>query len=104
MHRLVATLAFTLLVAPVWALAQDAPTPDPDLQLKREHKRIIVQPRPSPEVLQRDADRAVDELAAQRRLEKTLRDSNPSSSRRPDLGEPVQGGIQTRELNKALPR
>ena len=103
MHRLVASLAFTVLFVPPGALAQDAPTPDPDLQLKREHKRIIVQPRPSPEVLQRDADRAVDELAAQRRLQETLRDGNPSS-RRPDLGEPVQGGIQTRELNRALPR
>jgi hypothetical protein len=55
-------------------------------------------------VLQRDADQAVDEFAARRRLDETLRDSNPSLPRRPDLGEPVRGGIQTREINKALTR
>jgi hypothetical protein len=104
MHRLVTILALTLVLAPLRVLAQGTPTPDPDLQQTRQQKRIIVQPRPAPEVLQRDADRAVDELAAQRRLEETLRDSNPSLPRRPDLTEPVSGGIQTREINKALPR
>ena len=104
MHRLVTFLALTLAFAPLRVLAQDTPTPDPDLQQKRQQRRIIVQPRPSPEVLQRDADQAVDEFAARRRLDETLRDSNPSLPRRPDLGEPVRGGIQTREINKALTR
>lgn len=104
MHRLVTILALTLVLAPLRVLAQSPPTPDPDLQQKRQHRRIIVQPRPSPEVLQRDADQAVDEFAAQRRRDETLRDNNPSLPRRPDLTEPVQGGIQTREINKALTR
>jgi len=97
-------LAMALVLVPLPALAQSAPGADPDLQQKMRQKRIIVQPRPSPEAVQRDADRAVDELSAERRLDDTLRDVDPSSSRRPDLSEPAHGGIQTRELNKALRR
>lgn len=97
-------LVMALVLLPVPVLAQSALTTDSDLQQKIRQKKIIVQPRPAPDVVQRDADRAIDELAAERRLDGTLRDVNPSVPRRPDLSEATQGGIQTRELNKALRR
>jgi hypothetical protein len=102
MRGLVLAIALVLLPLPV--LAQSALSTDSDLQQQIRQKRIIVQPRPSPDVIQRDADQAIDELAAERRVDGTLRDINRPMPRRPDLTEPVQGGIQTRELNKALRR
>lgn len=97
-------LVMALVLVPLPALAQSALPTDPDMQQKIRQKRIIVQPRPAPDVVQRDAERAIDELAAERRLDGILRDVNPSVQRRPDLSEATQGGIQTRELNKALRR
>ena len=96
--------AIALALVPLPALAQSALSADPDLQQQIRQRKIIVQPRPSPDVIQRDADQAIDELAAKRRLDDTVRDLNRPMPRRPDLTEPVDGAIQTRELNKALPR
>jgi hypothetical protein len=104
MRRVIVAVAVMLALAPVAARGQDASGPDPDLQQRRQQRRIIVQPRPSPEVLQRDVERAAADLATERRLDDAVRDTTPSVPRRPDLTEPVQGGIQTRDLNKALRR
>ncbi len=104
MRSLMLGLAVMLALAPVTVRAQDASTSDTDLQQRRQQRRIIVQPRPSPDLVQRDVDRAVEDLAAERRIDDAVRDAKSPVSQRPDLSEPVRGGIQTRELNKALRR
>ena len=103
MTRLI--LAIALMLLPAAACAQSAPPPsDADLQQRIRQKTIIVQPRPSPEAATRDANEAVDELAARQRRDATLPELNPPMPRRPDLNENVTGGIQTRNLNSIRPR
>ena len=94
-------LAIVLVLVPWSALGQSAPTSgDTDLQQRMRQRKIIVQPKPSPEAIARDADQAVDELAARQRQEQTLRELNRPGSPRPDLDQNVTGGIQTRNLNR----
>ena len=103
MTRLMLAIAFMLLPLP--ALAQSAlPSSDADLQQRIRQQRTIVQPKPSPETVTRDANEAVDELAARQRRDETLRELNQPMPRRPDLNENVTGGIQTRNLNSVRPR
>jgi hypothetical protein len=104
MRSVVVGLVLVLALVPVTVRGQDASTADTDLQQRRQQRRIVVQPRPSPDVVQRDVDRAVEDLAAERRRDDAVRDATSPASPRPDLSEPARGGIQTRELNKALRR
>ena len=99
-----AIVALVLLLSPLPALAQNALTVDQNqnLQQKLKEEKIVVQPRPDAETVQRDANQAIDQLAAEQRRDATLRDLNRPMPQRPDLTEPVYGGIQTRNLNKAL--
>ena len=95
-------LALTLLPLP--ALAQGGlSSSSTDLEQRIRQKKTVVQPRPAPDTLTRDANRAVDELAAGQRLDQTLRELNRPSPRRPDLDATVSGAIQTRSLQRALP-
>jgi hypothetical protein len=102
MRRLILVIALMLLPVPV--LAQSAPSSDGDLQQRIRQKKIIVQPKPSPETATREANEAVDELGARARRDETLRDLNRPMPPRPDLNENVTGGIQTRNLNSIRPR
>ncbi len=103
MVRLALVLTLTLLPLP--APAQSGrPSNSTDLEQRVRQKKIVVQPKPSLDTLTRDANQAVDELAAGRRRDETLRELNRPSVRRPDLDENVTGGIQTRALQRALPR
>jgi hypothetical protein len=98
-------LAIALMLLPLPALAQSAPpSGDAELQQRIRQKKTIVQPKPSPETVTRDANEAVDELAARQRRDETLRELNQPMPRRPDLNENVTGGIQTRNLNSVRPR
>jgi hypothetical protein len=98
-------LAIVLALLPLSALAQSTPpSGDVDLQQRIHQKKTIVQPKPSPETVTRDANEAVDELAARQRRDETLRELNQPMPRRPDLNENVTGGIQTRNLNSVRPR
>ncbi len=103
MRRLALALVLTLLPLP--APAQNAPGPrDTDLEQRVRQKTTIVQPKPSPDTVTRDANRAVDEFAAGQRRDETLRELTRPTVRRPDLDESVTGGIQTRNLRRSLPR
>jgi hypothetical protein len=97
MTMLRVALALVLTLLPVPTLATD-------LEQRVRQKKTVVQPRPSPDTLTRDANRAIEELAATRRRDETLRELSRPTVRRPDLDTSVTGGIQTRNLQRALPR
>ena len=90
-------------VFPLTAAAQ-APAPTTsDLQLERQQKRSIVLPKPSPDQVRAEADRAVTEYAATQGPGRIVRDTSPvRPSARPDLDYDVKNAIQTRGVKDAL--
>ena len=102
-----------LLASP--GLAQQTSPPstrsggDESLELKQIAPPVpprppIVRPAPQSKDAIGDADKSVRELQRQQRDEQRLREAKPSPPSRPDLDESVRGGIQSRELQKALPQ
>lgn len=99
------TLAVALTLLPWPAFGQSAlSSSDADLQQRLRQRKVIVQPKPSADTVTRDAEQAVDDLAARQRRDETLRELNQPGTRRPDLDQNVTGGIQTRNLNSVRPR
>jgi hypothetical protein len=88
-----------LALAPGAAAAQGPPdAPGTGVQIETKQRRVIVTPRADAAVIERDVRDAIGALEAsqlrRRALEETIR------PRRPDLGQDVTGGIQTRNLNR----
>jgi hypothetical protein len=111
--RIAATLAsIALAVSPALA-QQPAPPPagkggDGSLELKQiapvPPRPPIVRPEPQSKEAIGEAQKSVEELERQQREERLLRQSKPAPPARPDLEESVRGGIQSREVQKALPK
>jgi len=85
-------------------VAAQAPSPPStgDLQLERKQKKAVVLPKPSPDQVRADAERAVDEVIG-RSPDAVVRETSPvRPSSRPDLDYDVKSGIQSQQLNKEL--
>jgi hypothetical protein len=93
------------LIVTALPLAASAQTPLPssgDLQIERKQKKAVVHPKPSPDQVRADADRAIDEYTG-RPPGQVVRETSPvRPSSRPDLDYDVKHGIQQRNLNKEL--
>lgn len=97
----VALLATAL---PLTAAAQSSsPGSAGDLELQRKQRRSVVLPKPSPDQVRADADRAVSDFAATRSPGRMVRETSPvGPSARPDLDYDVRSGIQRDRVNDAL--
>jgi hypothetical protein len=107
-----AVLALAML--PALAAAQSAPA-DEERRLPVEIRRgqvppeakvgrLIVRPPAMDPAAVREAMRALVEFEQARRAQQLLRGEPAPAARRPDLGSDVTGGIQQRNLQRALPR
>ena len=91
-----------LVVAPLAALAQTPAPSDGDLQIERKQRRSIVLPKPPPDEVRADANRALDEYVG-RSTGKVVRETSPvTPSPRPDLNSDIQRGIQSDRMNREL--
>ena len=103
-------IVWLLLTAVAWVPAGDRlawaqePSPSLRLELKLTRKPPVVPPVPDPEIVKRDAARAITEFEARERDERAMRQAIPSPPRRPDLNYDVWSGIQSRSLTDALRR
>ena len=102
MKSLVLSLAGLVIAMPLVAAAQAPPTTG-DLQIERKQKKAVVLPKPSPEQVRSDADRAVSDYVEGRAWTDTARETSPvQPPTRPDLSRDVTGGIQQQQINKEL--
>jgi len=100
---LAVALALVTLALPLAAAAQSPSPTTGDLELQRKQKRSVVLPKPSPDQIRADADRAVDEYAATRPPGRVVRETSPvRPSARPDLDYDVKTGVQSQRLSDAL--
>ena len=85
------------------AAADQSASPVTSLETQLTRKRFVVLPRPPAQAVQDDVAAVVTELEAARRggalIEQVL-----EPPRRPDLDDAVSGGIQSRNLGRALGR
>lgn len=96
-------LAFLAAALPLAAAAQSSSPSTGDLELQRKQRRSVVLPKPSPDQVRADADRAVSDYAATRAPGRIVRETLPTRpSARPDLDYDVKSGIQSQRLNDAL--
>ena len=100
---LVLGAALLATALPLAALAQTPAPTTGDLQIERKERKAVVLPKPSPDQVRTDADRAIDEYAG-RSPGQMVRDTSPvRPSSRPDLDRDVREGIQSQQLQKAMP-
>ena len=100
---LVLGAALLATALPLAALAQTPAPTTGDLQIERKERKAVVLPKPSPDQVRTDADRAIDEYAG-RSPGQMVHDTSPvRPSSRPDLDRDVREGIQSQQLQKAMP-
>jgi hypothetical protein len=75
-------------------------TPTTELRTTTTRTRPVVLPPPSPEAAAADAEQAAARLRDEQALSEVLR----GSQGRPDQSYDVKSGIQSRGLNRVLPR
>jgi hypothetical protein len=108
MRSVLAAALLVALIAPAVASAQGGSAPatvSPQLQTEITRKRTVVQPRPDPGTVARDADEAVSAMEQRAREDRVLQDARETvlpQLRRPDRGYDVTGGIQSRNLGRVL--
>jgi hypothetical protein len=95
-----AMLAMLLSAAAVPALAgAQTASPDTELRLQKQPRRVIVSPRPAPETAARDAERVRKQIEGEAPPGTYAREMPTRPPRRPDLDRDVVGGIQSRSIN-----
>lgn len=100
MRVLVVVLAAVMALAGCATIPESA-SPSTRLQTELKRTRFVVLPRPTPDAVELDVAAVVAELEAlERREELVNRVIQPP--RRPDLDATVSGGIQSRNLGRAL--
>ena len=96
----IAALAIAL---PLVAAAQSISPSPSDLTIEKQDKRAVVLPKPNPEQVRVDADRAVNEYAATQDPRRLVKDTSPlRPAGRPDFDYDVKSGIQSQRLNDGL--
>jgi hypothetical protein len=100
MGRFVLVLIVVVLVVGCAAVQESA---SPPTRLDTEVKRLIILPRPEPEVVERDTAAALAELEAVTRREEIVKQVIAPAAR-PDLDDDVTSGLQGRNLQRALGR
>src|SRR5262245_27653916 len=82
--------------------AQDVTTQGTDMEQQMKRRRFMVQPKPDPQAVTQDVDRATEALRAEGRFDQTVRESRSPLSRRPNLDYDVTSGIQSRNVQSGL--
>ena len=91
-----------LVVMPLAAAAQTATPSDGDLQIERKQRRSIVLPKPPPDQVRADADRALNDYVG-RSTGSVVNETSPvRPSPRPDLDSDIKRGIQSDRMNREL--
>ncbi|HSF06631.1 MAG TPA: hypothetical protein VLG10_12645 [Methylomirabilota bacterium] len=85
------------------ATGQQSASPVTSLESEIKHRRFVVLPRPTPEAVDQDVAAVMAELKAAEQREELVRQVIRPSLR-PDLDDTVSGGIQSRNLGRALTR
>jgi hypothetical protein len=97
-------VASSIALVPGAVPAQNASPPTTDLEQRLTRRRFVVQPKPDPQVVDQDVQRATEALAAEPRFDEVVRESRNPIGRRPNLDYDVKSGIQSRNLQGVLRR
>lgn len=95
-----------LLAAALLILLPAIPAAAEETELKAEmaRRRVLVQPRPAPETVTREAEQAAAEAAARERAVELGRQAARPLPARPDLRYDVYGAVQAANARGALRR
>ncbi len=94
-------LLVTIALGPVEARAQAGQ--ESTLGMEQRRKTQVIRPLPAPGTVEQDTDQAIEELRSERRREGIMRENVPHI--RPPFADPdVRGGIQSQNIQRALPR
>lgn len=97
------TAAVTALLS-LGVLGAQAQDQRPELRMERSPSALPIVPPDVRKSAEKDVQQALDELRKQERTDAIVRDSLKTVPSRPDLGQDVVGGIQSRALHDALRR
>jgi hypothetical protein len=93
-----------LILTPLAATAQAPAPPDGDMQIERKQRRAIVLPKPHPDEVRADANRALDDYVG-RSTGNVVKETSPvRPSPRPNLDSDISRGIQSDRVNRELRR
>lgn len=96
-------IALLATALPLAAASQSLTPSTDDLTIEKKQKRSIVLPKPSPDQVRADADRAVSEYAATQDPRRIVNQTSPvRPPTRPDLDRDVTNGIQSKGINPSL--
>jgi hypothetical protein len=99
------TLALGLLVATSLPAAERGTPPTTELQAEVTRQRHVVLPRPDPASVSTDVAEATAAIPEWSRQEEgPFQEARRPLPRRPDLDPTVSGGVQSRNLQRALRR
>lgn len=100
---LVLGIALLATALPLAAAGQSSTPSTNDLTIEKKQKRTIVLPKPSPDQIRTDADRAVSEYAATQDPRRIVNETSPlRPPTRPDLNYDVTDGIKSKALGPSL--
>ncbi|HET8577815.1 MAG TPA: hypothetical protein VFO18_11990 [Methylomirabilota bacterium] len=99
----ISMVAVVVALLPLWVPAAQAQEQRPEQRMERSPTPIPIAPPKSVEV-EKDVQQAQKELKAQQRTDAIARDNVKTVPSRPDLGQDVAGGIQSRAVQDALRR
>jgi hypothetical protein len=98
-RSLLLALLIALALWPPWVAAQDTGAPG----MEQRRKTQVIRPLPPAAEIDEDVDRAVEGLGAERRRDELIRENMPRV-KPPYADSDVRGGIQSRNIQRALPR
>ncbi len=100
--RVLASIFVAVFALPLLAGGQERSSADLEQQMKR--KRPVVLPRPSTDTLNRDVDRATEEVTEPGRTDRMIREGRERPLSRPELDYSITNGIQSQNVDRALRR
>jgi hypothetical protein len=97
-------VAALIALLPLGTPAVQAQDQRPELRMQRSPAPLPIVPPDARKSVESDIQQALKELKAQERTDAIIRDNVRTVPSRPDLGQDVVGGIQSRALQDALRR